>query len=95
MSKKTRWVLVIVLAALSAAVWWSGRRAAPAAASAAGGRLLPDVDLATVRAVARFAVWLRRTFDVRGATLGELAGPDFSWPDRSSGTRRRSTGDWG
>ena len=52
MSKKTMWVLVIVLAALSAAVWWSGRRAAPAAASAAGGRLLPGVDLATVRAVA-------------------------------------------
>lgn len=52
MSKKTMWILVIVLAALSAAVWWSGRRAAPAAASAAGGRLLPGVDLATVRAVA-------------------------------------------
>ena len=52
MSKKTMWVLVIVLAALSAAVWWSGQRAAPAAASAAGGRLLPGVDLATVRAVA-------------------------------------------
>ena len=52
MSKKTLWVLVIVLAALSAAVWWSGRRAAPATASAAGGRLLPGVDLATVRAVA-------------------------------------------
>ena len=51
MSKKTLWVLVIVLAGLSAAVWWSGRRAAPAA-SAAGGRLLPGVDLATVRAVA-------------------------------------------
>ena len=51
MSKKTMWVLVIVLAALSAAVWWSGQRAAPAAASAAGGRLLPGVDLATVRAV--------------------------------------------
>ena len=52
MSKKTMWILVIVLAALSAAVWWNGRRAAPAAASAAGGRLLPGVDLATVRAVA-------------------------------------------
>ena len=52
MSKKTMWVLVIVLAALSAAVWWNGRRAAPAAASAAGGRLLPGVDLATVGAVA-------------------------------------------
>lgn len=52
MSKKTMWMLVIVLAALSAAVWWSGRRAAPAAASAAGGRLLPGVDLATVRAIA-------------------------------------------
>ena len=52
MSKKTLWGLVIVLAALSAAVWWNGRRAAPAAASAAGGRLLPGVDLATVRAVA-------------------------------------------
>lgn len=53
MSKKTLWVLAIVLAALSAAVWWNGRRAAaPTAASAAGGRLLPGVDLATVRAVA-------------------------------------------
>ena len=52
MSKKTMWILVIVLAALSVAVWWSGRRAAPAAASAAGGRLLPGVDLATVRAIA-------------------------------------------
>ena len=52
MSKKTMWILVIVLAALSAAVWWNGRRAAPAAASAAGGRLLPGVDLATVRAIA-------------------------------------------
>ena len=51
MSKKTLWVLVIVLAGLSAAVWWNERRAAPAA-SAAGGRLLPGVDLATVRAVA-------------------------------------------
>ena len=52
MSKKTLWVLVIVLAALSAAVWRSGQRAAPAAASAAGGRLLPGVDWASVRAVA-------------------------------------------
>jgi len=52
MSKKTMWILVIVLAALSVAVWWSGRRAAPVAASAAGGRLLPGVDWATVRAVA-------------------------------------------
>ncbi|HRT04876.1 MAG TPA: DUF4340 domain-containing protein [Kiritimatiellia bacterium] len=52
MSKKTLWVLAIVLAALCAAVWWNGKRAAPAAASAAGGRLLPGADLATVRAVA-------------------------------------------
>jgi hypothetical protein len=52
MSKKTLWTLALVLAALSAAVWWNGQRAAPAAASAAGGRLLPGVDLATVRAVA-------------------------------------------
>ena len=52
MSKKTMWILVIVLAALSAAVWWSGQRAATPAASAAGGRLLPGVDLATVRAIA-------------------------------------------
>ena len=52
MSKKTMWILVIVLAALSVAVWWSGRRAAPTAASAAGGRLLPGVDWTTVCAVA-------------------------------------------
>ena len=52
MSKKTLWMLVIVLAVLSAAVWWSGQRAATPAAAAAGGRLLPGVDLATVRAVA-------------------------------------------
>lgn len=54
MSKKTLWVLAIVLAVLSAAVWWNGRRAgAPdGAAAAASGRLLPGVDVATVRAIA-------------------------------------------
>ena len=54
MSKKTLWVLAIVLAVLVAAVWWNGRRAgAPGgAAAAASGRLLPGVDAATVRAVA-------------------------------------------
>ena len=45
--------------------------------------------------VRRFADWLRRTYDVRGTTLTELAGPAFSWPDRSSAaTRPCSTGDW-
>ena len=52
MSKKTLWVLAIVLAVLAAAVWWNGQRAAAPAASAASGRLLPGVDAATVRAVA-------------------------------------------
>ncbi|MGD9781163.1 MAG: DUF4340 domain-containing protein [Kiritimatiellia bacterium] len=52
MSKKTLWVLAIVLAVLSAAVWWKGQRAAAPAASAAGSRLLPGVDATTVRAVA-------------------------------------------
>ena len=54
MSKKTLWVLAIVLAVLSAAVWWNGRRggAPGGAATAASGRLLPGVDAATVRAVA-------------------------------------------
>jgi hypothetical protein len=50
-----------------------------------------DAFLAKVR---RFATWLRRTFDVTGTTLAELAGPRFSWPDRSSPTRPNSTGDW-
>ena len=56
-----------------------------------------DAFLAKVR---RFAEWLRRTFPVRGVTLEELAGPGFSWPDRSRPTGRgrpirpNSTGDW-
>ena len=46
--------------------------------------------------VRRFAGWLRRTFDVRGTTLTELAGPAFSWPDRRfASSRPCSTGDWG
>ncbi|MGE4537072.1 MAG: polysaccharide deacetylase family protein [Desulfovibrio sp.] len=58
----------------------------------------PDEEAATafLAKVRRFADWLRRTFDVRGATLKGLAGPAFSWPDRSSpATRPCSTGDWG
>jgi hypothetical protein len=47
-----------------------------------------DAFLAKVR---RFAGWLRRTFEVRGATLAELAGPAFNWPE----SRRSSTGDHG
>ncbi|MHC1790750.1 polysaccharide deacetylase family protein [Solidesulfovibrio sp.] len=45
--------------------------------------------------VRRFAGWLRRTFDVRGVTLGELAGPGFSWPACSPASRRNSTREWG
>lgn len=45
--------------------------------------------------VRRFADWLRRTFDVRGTTLQELAGPDFNWPDHSrEASRPCNTGDW-
>lgn len=69
MSKKTLWTLAIVLAALSAAVWWNGRRAAAPAAAAAGGRLMPGVDLATVRAV---------TLETAGATT-RLAQVDGVW----------------
>ncbi len=50
-----------------------------------------DAFLAKVR---RFADWLRRTFSVRGATLAELAGPQFSWPDRSRPSRPNNRGDW-
>ncbi|MHC1713180.1 MAG: hypothetical protein AB9872_13615 [Solidesulfovibrio sp.] len=50
---------------------------------------------AFVEKVRRFAGWLRRTFDVRGATLSELAGPAFSWPECRKSTRRNNTGDWG
>lgn len=49
---------------------------------------------AFLRKVRRFAEWLRRTFDVTGTTLSALAGPDFSWPDRSSTSCRNSTRDW-
>ncbi|WP_300161547.1 hypothetical protein [Solidesulfovibrio sp.] len=73
-------------------MFWHSSELLPGASPHFPDKAAVDGFLAKVR---RFAVWLRRTFDVRGATLGELAGPDFSWPDRSSGTRRRSTGDWG
>lgn len=53
MSRKTLWVLVVLLAALAGATWLKGRReAAPAGpGAAAGGRLLPAVDWSTLRAV--------------------------------------------
>lgn len=71
MSKKTLWVLVIVLAGLSAAVWWSGRReAAPAGPAASGsGRLLPAVDLNAIRAI---------VFE-NGASTARLAKVDGVW----------------
>ena len=71
MSKKTLWVLVIVLAGLSAAVWWSGRRAAtPAGPAAAGsGRLLPAVDLNAIRAIML----------ENGASTARLAKVDGVW----------------
>lgn len=54
MSKKTLWILVVVLAALAAAVWKTKQKeSAPAANGlAAGGTLLASVDVSTVRAIA-------------------------------------------
>lgn len=54
----------------------------------------PAVD-AFVAKVRRFAGWLRRTFDVTGTTLGELAGPAFNWPACSPESRPNSTREWG
>ena len=53
MSKKTLWILVVVLAALAVAVWRTQQKeSAPAAKGvAAGGMLLASVDLSTVRAI--------------------------------------------
>ena len=73
-------------------LFWHSSELLPGASPHFPDKAAVDGFLAKVR---RFAGWLRRTFDVRGTTLGALAGPDFSWPDRSSATRRRSTGDWG
>lgn len=53
MSRKTLWMLAVVLAALAAALWWSHRGAPGSgpAAAAAGPALLPDVDLGSLRSV--------------------------------------------
>ncbi len=51
---------------------------------------------AFIEKVRRFAQWLRRTFEVRGTTLGGLAGPEYAWPGvPASGSRRNNTGEWG
>lgn len=50
-----------------------------------------DAFLAKIR---RFAGWLGRSFQVTGTTLAGLAGPAFSWPDRSRPSDPNSTGDW-
>lgn len=73
-------------------LFWHSSELLPGASPHFPDKAAVDGFLAKVR---RFAGWLRRTFAVRGTTLGALAGPDFSWPDRSSATRPRSTGDWG
>lgn len=53
MSKKTLLILAIVFVALAGAMWLKGRRdAAPAAAAAAEtGKLVPGVDLGTIRTI--------------------------------------------
>ncbi|HCR14493.1 MAG TPA: hypothetical protein DIU49_15060, partial [Desulfovibrio sp.] len=73
-------------------LFWHSSELLPGASPHFPDKAAVDGFLAKVR---RFAGWLRRTFDVRGTTLGALTGPDCSWPDRSSATRPRSTGDWG
>ena len=73
-------------------LFWHSSELLPGASPHFPDRAAVDAFLGKVR---RFAGWLRRTFDVRGTTLGGLAGPDFSWPDRSRATRPNSTGDWG
>jgi hypothetical protein len=53
MSKKTLWILVLVLAALSVATWKNGSRPSlPAGRSGGGGPLLPNMDMGTVHAIA-------------------------------------------
>lgn len=73
-------------------LFWHSSELLPGASPHFPDRASVDAFLGKVR---RFAGWLRRTFDVRGTTLGELAGPAFSWPDRSLATRPCSTGEWG
>ncbi len=74
-------------------LFWHSSELLPGASPHFPDRASVDAFIGKVR---RFAAWLRRTFTVRGTTLGALAGPEFSWPDRSSPeTRPCSTGDWG
>jgi hypothetical protein len=71
-------------------LFWHSSELLPGASPHFPDRAAVDAFLSKVR---RFADWLRRTFRVRGATLSELAGPAFNWPD--SATRRNNTGEWG
>ncbi len=73
-------------------LFWHSSELLPGASPHFPDQAAVDAFLKKVR---RFAGWLRRTYDVAGVTLGELAGPAFNWPDRSSASRRRSTRDWG
>lgn len=73
-------------------LFWHSSELLPGASPHFPDQAAVDAFVAKVR---RFAGWLRRTFDVRGTTLEELAGPAFSWPACSPGSRSNSRGDWG
>ena len=69
MSKKTLMVLVAVFAVLAGATWMARQRTAESFAPAAGGRLLPAVDINTIRAIAL----------EEGAATAHLAQVDGIW----------------
>ncbi|WP_043637720.1 hypothetical protein [Desulfovibrio sp. TomC] len=73
-------------------LFWHSSELLPGGSPHFPDRAAVDAFVAKVR---RFAGWLRRTFEVTGTTLGELAGPGFSWPACSPESRRNSTRDWG
>ena len=69
-------------------LFWHSSELLPGASPHFPDRAAVDAFVAKVR---RFADWLRRTFTVTGTTLGELAGPAFSWPECSPASRPNST----
>ncbi|MFP5259938.1 MAG: hypothetical protein ACLGQH_13020 [Acidobacteriota bacterium] len=73
-------------------LFWHSSELLPGASPHFPDRAAVDAFVAKVR---RFAGWLRRTFDVTGTTLGELAGPGFTWPACSPASRPNSTREWG
>ena len=73
-------------------LFWHSSELLPGASPHFPNRAAVDAFVAKIR---RFAGWLRRTFDLTGTTLGELAGPAFNWPECSPASRPNSTQEWG